>query len=516
MKFFSLSFTCSILFFGLSVFSQSTSADLAKINTEGFQNSKVMDLISELSDVYGPRLTGSDDYYEAAFWARKTMENWGLSNVHFEEFCDDCMGWEVNSFNVEMTSPDYMKIMAYPYAWTEASNGVKEAQLIWIEDRSDLEKVKATWSGKLNGKMVLLGKAPEQNMLFEGLSTRYSEEELDEAERSILPVEKNSLGPSAGNMKFTELLKFFEKYLNSDKEFFHFLKEEGAAGALGTTEFFPGIIHPSGTYNFKKEDEKPIPYFAISPENFGKLSRLIDRGIQPEIKFQLDTDLYLKPENNVNIIGEIPGADPKLKDEVVMLGGHFDSWHSGSGSTDNGAGSAVMMEVMRILKTSGLKPKRTIRIALWGGEEQGYVGSLAYAKDHFGDIGAPNFKKESRQISAYFNMDNGAGKMRGIYLQGNEAVRPVFEDMLEPYENLDVNHLTIQNTNMTDHDVFNYYNIPGFQIIQDRLNYSTTTHHTNLDVLEYVPERDMMINATVLAALVYQTAMRDEPLPRKQ
>jgi len=198
-----------------------------------------------------------------------------------------------------------------------------------------------------------------------------------------------------------------------------------------------------------------------------------------------------------------------------MVGAHFDSWHPASGATDNGAGSAVMMEVMRIIKASGLKPKRTIRIALWGGEEQGYLGSMAYAESHYGKVKETTRKKEVENISAYINMDNGAGQMRGLYLQGNEAVRSIFEDMLEPYEHLDVNNLTIQNTNFTDHDVFDYYNIPGFQIIQDKLNYQTVTHHTNLDVLEYVPERDMMINATVIAALVYQIAMRDSRLPRE-
>ena len=217
----------------------------------------------------------------------------------------------------------------------------------------------------------------------------------------------------------------------------------------------------------------------------------------------------------MNIFAEITGSDPKLKDEVVMIGAHFDSWHPASGATDNGAGSAVMMEVIRIIKASGLKLKRTIRIALWGGEEQAFVGSMAYAEKHFGIVEEITRKKEVEKISAYLNMDNGAGQMRGVYLQGNEAVRPIFEEMLKPYAHLDVNNLTIQNTDFTDHDVFDYYKIPGFQIIQDKLNYSTVTHHTNLDALEYVPERDMIINATVIAALVYQIAQEDSRLPRE-
>lgn len=504
------------LVMGYALTSQTLPQAIAKINTEGFQKSQVMNLISDLSDVYGPRLTGTNQYYTAAEWAKKTMENWGVDKVYFENYCDDCMGWEVKSFNVEMTEPAYMNIQAYPYAWTESSKGAQTGDLVWIESYTDMEQVKKQWSGKLQGKTILIGAAPKQNMLFDALSTRFTEEQIKEAEKSIVPVSGKPLGPSAGDLDLVEDLEvIFASFMKKDDAFFEFLKSEGALSMLGTTPFFPGIIHPSGTYNFRKNDTKPLPYFAISPESFGKLKRLIDREMAPKLKFHLDSELYLKPQNNVNIIAEITGSDPKLKDEVVMIGAHFDSWHPASGATDNGAGSAVMMEVMRILKSSGLAPKRTIRIALWGGEEQGYLGSMAYAEKHFGKVKETTRKKEVEKISAYLNMDNGAGKMRGIYLQGNEAVRPIFQELLEPYAHLDVNNLTIENTNFTDHDVFDYYKIPGFQIIQDPLNYSTVTHHTNLDALEYVPERDMMINATVIAALVYQIAQMDVRLPRE-
>jgi hypothetical protein len=507
----------SLLFIVFAASSQTLPQALSKINTEGFQKSEVMNLISDLSDVYGPRLTGTDQYFTAAEWAKKTMENWGVDTVNFENYCDDCMGWEVKSFNVEMIAPAYMKIQAYPYAWTESSNGEQIGDLIWIESYADLETVKKKWSGKLQGKTILIGASPQQNMLFEPLSKRFTEDQIEEAEKSIVPVPSNPLGSSAGDIDLIEDLEvLFESYKRKDDAFFAFLKKEGAISVLGTKALFPGIIHPGGTYNYKESDEKPIPYFAISPESFGKLQRLISKGINPKIKMNLDAELYLKPKNNVNIIAEITGSDPKLKDEVVMIGAHFDSWHSASGATDNGAGSAVMMEVMRIIKATGLKPKRTIRIALWGGEEQGCIGSLAYAENHYGKIKETTRKKEVEKISAYINMDNGAGQMRGVYLQGNEAVRPIFDKMLESYAHLDVNNLTIENTNFTDHDVFDYYKIPGFQIIQDPLNYNTVTHHTNLDVLEYVPERDMMINATVIAALVYQIAQLDERLPREE
>ncbi len=517
MKIISNILMAASLLLGYAAISQTNPQALSKINTEGFQKSEVMNIITDLSDVYGPRLTGTDQYYTAAKWVKKTMEEWGMDKVYFEKYCDDCMGWEVTSFNVEMTAPTYMKIQAYPYAWTDSSNGVQLGDLVWIESYGDLEKVKEQWSGKLSGKTILIGAAPEQNMLFEALSTRFTVAQIEEAEKSILPAPTNPLGPNIGNVDLIgNLDAIFNSFMKKDDAFFAFLKEEGAIGMLGTTPFFPGVIHPSGSYNFRESDNKTIPYFAIAPENFGKLKRLTERGTTPKIKFHLDSKLYLKPQNNVNIIAEITGSDPKLKDEVVMIGAHFDSWHSASGATDNGAGSAVMMEIMRIIKSSGLQPKRTIRMALWGGEEQGYVGSLAYAESHYGKVKDKTRKKEVENISAYINMDNGAGQMRGIYLQGNEAVKPIFEEMLAPYKHLDVHNLTIQNTNFTDHDVFDYYKIPGFQIIQDGLNYSTVTHHTNLDVLEYVPERDMMINATVLAALVYQIAELDTILPREE
>lgn len=516
MKIYSKILITTFLLLGFTALSQTKSVVLAKINTEGFQKSQVMRLVGDLSDVYGPRLTGTNQYYTAAEWAKKTLKTWGMDKVYFENYCNDCMGWEVKSFNVEMTEPAYMKIQAYPYAWTESSNGVQIGDLIWIGSHADLENVKNEWSGKLKGKTVLIGSAPEQNMLFDALSTRFTKDQIEEAEKSIVPVPSNPLGPSAGDIDLIEDLEVvFERFMRKDDAFFAFLKAEGALSILGTTPFYPGIVHPSGTYNYKKSHVKPVPYFAISPESFGKLKRLIDREINPKIKFHLDSELYLKPENNVNIIAEISGSDPKLKDEVVMIGAHFDSWHPASGATDNGAGSAVMMEVMRIIKATGLKPKRTIRMVLWGGEEQGYLGSMAYAQNHFGKVRETSRKKEVEKISAYINMDNGAGQMRGIYLQGNEAVKPIFEEMLAPYEYLDVNNLTIQNTNFTDHDVFDYYKIPGFQIIQDGLNYSTVTHHTNMDALEYVPERDMMINATVIAALVYQIAELNSRLPRE-
>ena len=295
----------AFLLIGFVTTSQTLPQVLAKINTEGFQKSQVMNLITDLSDVYGPRLTGTNQYFTAAEWAKQTMENWGMDKVYFENYCDDCMGWEVNSFNVEMTEPAYMKIQAYPYAWTEPSNGVQIGDLVWIESYADMELVKKQWSEKLKGKTILMGSTPKQNMLFDALSKRFTEEQIQEAEKSISPTPDNALNSNAGDIDIIEDLEvIFEKYKRKDDVFFAFLKTEGALGILGTTPLFPGVIHPSGTYNYRESDVKPMPYFAIAPENFGKLKRLIDREITPKIKFNLDAELYLKPENNVNILAE--------------------------------------------------------------------------------------------------------------------------------------------------------------------------------------------------------------------
>lgn len=515
-------FFFSLLILTSTVYAQENA--LAKINAEGFQKSQVYELIEELSDTYSPRLTGTHQYYKAAEWTKEKLESWGVDKVELEPYCDDCLGWDLKSFNVEVTEPSYIKIEAYPYAWTKDSKGIQQAEIVLIENSTNLDEVKKNWTGKLKGKTVLIGNkniklngaSSGNHQLLKPLSKRFTEERLTEAEGSIVPIPEEPLGYVAGDLTLPQMMDFFQNYLKQERPFFEFLNQEGALAAFGSKNLHPGILHPSGTYNLKSSDTQNIPYFAIAADDYGRLSRLLTKGVRPSIKFELDSELYLEPKNNVNIIGEITGSDPKLKNEIVMIGAHFDTWHASSGATDNGAGTAVMMEVMRILKQSGVQPKRTIRIGLWGGEEQGYIGSLAYAQNHLGKVKDEKFKKESEQISAYLNMDNGAGMMKGIFLQGNEAIRPIFEGYLKPYAHLNVNHLTIENTNFTDHDVFNHYNIPAFQIIQDPLNYNSVTHHTNMDVLEYVPEKDLMVNATVLAGLVYQIAQRPELLPRKQ
>lgn len=483
------------------------SHDLARIKTEGFQNSKVMEQLIYLSDVNGQRLTGSREYLRAAQWTKAKLEEYKADNVHFEKFCDDCRGWSVKSFNVEVTSPSYFKLQAYPLAMVKGTSGEVSGTAIYIASYSNMENVKKEFAGKLKGKVVFAGRTPTPNKLTDPLVNRITDEKLNELTKTT--------NPSRSQKALPELLESFEKDDKSDLEFLQFLENEGALALFSTTSHNPGIIHADGTYYYRDKDYKPLPYFGIAPEHFGKIIRMLNKQESPVIKLNLDTEFYMESQNNVNIIAEIAGSDPKLKSEVVMLGGHFDSWHSGTGATDNGAGVVVLMEVLRILKATGVKPKRTIRIGLWGGEEQAYLGSVAYAKAHYGELKTKPLP-ESEKVSVYLNIDNGAGAMRGIYLQGNEFARPVFQELLEPFSYLGASTISVESTYSTDHDVFDYYNIPAFQIIQDNLSYNRVTHHTNLDVVEYAPEDDLKKNSVVLACMAYQLAMKDALVPRKK
>ena len=333
-----------------------------------------------------------------------------------------------------------------------------------------------------------------------------SKEELEKME--------DQLSANKKQVPLPELFKSWEKSDKSDEEFLRFLDAEGALAILKTRSMYLGVLHPDGTYYYKKSVMNPLPYFTIMQEHFGRLYRMLKLGSSPVIRLNLETEFYSEPENNVNIIGEISGTDSKLKAESVLIGAHFDSWHSGTGATDNGANSVVILEALRILQKINYKPKRTIRMGLWGGEEQAFLGSAAYAEKHFGKLNEkPN--AASQKVSAYLNLDNGAGAIRGIYLQKNEFVRPVFENIFSAIPNLTEGALTIENTLSTDHETFDYYKIPSFQFIQDELSYRTTNHHTNLDVLEYVPENDIMKNAVILAWTIYSIAESDEKVPRK-
>jgi len=493
----------------LNGFSQTDSPETikAKIRTEGFQNSQAMPMLSALSDVYGQRLTGSREYLAAANWMREKMEAIGLDNVNFENYCKDCRGWSIKSFNVEMIAPNYMHISAYPLAMSKSTKGIITGEVIHISSFRDMKMLRNQFSGKLKGKIILLGRAPKQNALTGDISKTYSDDDLETMEDKIVSKSKQTPLP--------KLLKSWETSDVSDKEFLQFVENEGALAVLKTRSMLLGTLHPDGTYYYKNNDYKPLPYFTIMPEHFGRLLRMLNQNVKPKIRLNLETEFYQEPENNVNIIAEITGTDPQLKTESVLVGAHFDSWHSGTGATDNGANAIVLVEALRILKQIGFSPKRTVKIGLWGGEEQAFIGSIAYAIKHFGALDKkPN--KASTKVSAYLNLDNGAGAIRGLYLQENELARPVFEKIFDPISNLSNGALTIENTLSTDHETFDHYNIPSFQFIQDNLTYYNVTHHTQLDVLEYVPEKDIMKNAVILAWTIYALTEMEDKVPRKK
>ncbi len=502
-------FSVFLLALTFSAFSQthSEARDLAAIRHEGLQNSKAYETLSELTDVYGQRLTGSREYLAAAQWMSEKMKNVGLQKVHFENYCENCRGWSVNSYNVEMIAPNYMHIIAYPMAMAKSSNGIVEAEIVHIKSMRNMDAIKKEFTGKLNGKIVLLGSEPKMDGLTDTVLKRYSEKELEKLEDRLIPKTNQTPLP--------ELIKSWETSDKYDQPFLEFVEKEGGIAVLRSYGGLPGVVHIGGTYYYLENDFKPLPYFAIAPEHFGRMVRALQQGAAPKIKLNLDTEFYMEPENNVNVIGELTGTDAKFKSEILLIGGHFDSWHTATGATDNAASAVVLLEALRILKTTGLLPKRTVRIGLWGGEEQAFLGSVAYAKEHYGAMNKqPN--AASKKVTAYLNLDNGAGAIRGIYLQSNEFAKPTFKEAFIALNGLSEGTLTIENTLSTDHETFDHYNIPAFQFIQDGLSYGSITHHTNLDFIEYVPKEDLMKNAVILAWTIHKLANNKEMVPRKK
>lgn len=481
-----------------------------QIKQEGFNNSRVMDLLFELTDVNGPRLTGSTGMRSAQAWAKKKMEGWGLSNVNIEAWGTFGKGWETQKCYVAMTAPYYQQLIAVPKAWTPGTNGLVKGNVavMKVENESEL----AQYKGKLNGKVViLLTSTPSGNKAgFSPDAKRLTEEELHNMEsdphmndEAAIMMKKKDEGNSRAATR--ELRKKINK----------FLVEENALAVLSGRRGTMGTLFTSNGASYKNDGEQVLPELEMGAEHIDRMIRLSDAGKEVSVEIEVKNTFNLNDSTEYNVVAEIPGTDKTLKPELVMLGAHMDSWHGSTGATDNGTGTVVMMEAMRILRTLDLKPRRTIRVVLWSGEEQGLLGSKGYAKNHFGDAETKEFKQEQNLVSAYYNLDNGAGKIRGIYLQGNEGVRPYFEKWFEPFKDLGAGTVTIRNTGGTDHLSFDAVGIPGFQFIQDPLEYGSRTHHTNMDSYERAIPADLMQASVIIASLVYHTAMLDEKLPRK-
>jgi len=467
-----------------------------RIKEEGLQRSKVMELESYLTDIYGPRLTGSPNIKEAADWAEKTMRDWGVSNVKRETFPFG-RGWQNQRFVAHALTPRAYPLIAYPKAWTPGTKGAVtgEAVMAVVSTEKDFD----TFRGKLRGKFVLATPLRDVLPQFEPPATRYTEAQL--ADLAKQPAAGRGRG--RGNAPDAAFVRRRTQ----------FWIDEGVAAVIDASRGDGGTLFVQSGGSRDAKDPPSPPQVVLAVEHYGRIARTLDKQISVTLQFDIDNRFYDDDLDAFNIVGELPGSDKA--DEVVMLGAHFDSWHTGTGATDNAAGSAVMMEAMRILKASGVRLRRTVRIGLWGGEEQGLLGSKAYVKAHYADPATMQLKPEHGKFAGYFNVDNGTGTIRGVYLQGNEAVAPIFQAWMEPFKNLGMTTLAIRNTGGTDHLSYDAVGLPGFQFIQDDVEYDTRTHHSNMDVYERVQANDMMRNAVIVAAFVYNTANRDEKLPRK-
>ncbi len=487
-------------------------AVVQKIRQEGLQNSKVMETAFYLTDVSGPRLSGSPGLKHAQDWVTGQFKTWGLSNVKLEPWGKFGKGWQVEKNYAAITVPYYHAIIAIPKAWTGSTNGPIKGNVILI--KADSAADLAQYKGKLNGKIVVFDNA---NKLAAGTTPdflRYTDAQLTEmANATPQPERPRQQGGPNGtpNPQMAARMRMMRMRVALNK----FLQEEKVGLVLSQARGTDGTVFTTNGASYADTAQLAAPELETSGEDYTRIVRLLKGGIAVQMEADIRTKFFTEDLQGYNVIAEIPGTDKKLKDQVVMLGGHFDSWHGATGATDNAAGSAVMIEAMRILNTLRLKPKRTIRIALWSSEEQGLFGSRGYVNAHYGNV-KDGFKPEQQKVSAYYNLDNGTGKIRGIFLQGNAAVAPIFKTWLEPFTDLGANTLTIRNTGSTDHVAFDAAGIPGFQFIQDPMDYFARTHHSNQDTYDRLVEDDLKQAATVVASLVYNTAQRAEMLPRKE
>lgn len=493
---------------------------LGRIRAEGFRNSKVMEISQALTDKIGPRLTGSPNMREANDWTREQFEQWGLSNARLESWGPFGRGWSYEHASARMITPDTAQLYAIPRAWTPGTNGPVrgEAVRVKLATKEDLEKQK----GKLAGKILLMGDMPEFKPREKGTLERHDETTLERLEEYPIAGPRGNFN-AADWIKRRDFRKQLLQFLADEKV--AAVVEAGSGGDSGTFDVASG-----GDY--KPGEPVGVASLAMNPEHYARIARLIDAKEKVELEIDVRSQFHDHDGTQWNTVAEIPGTDKK--GEIVMLGAHLDSWHGGTGATDNASGSAAMMEAMRILKALDVKPRRTIRIALWSGEEQGLLGSRAYVAKNFGareeikdgpEKDLPSWartqitplvkKPDHGKLSVYFNMDNGTGKIRGIYGQENYAAVPIFEQWIEPLRDLGVRNVVSRNTGGTDHQSFDAIGLPGFQFIQDSVEYSSRTHHSNMDTYERLQREDLMQAAVVIATFAYNAAMREELFPRK-
>ena len=477
---------------------------LDRIRAEGLNNSKITDFLIYLCDVYGPRLPASPQYVKAGEWVIGQAQAIGLVNAAMEPYGTFGRSWELQKFYAAMTEPQYMPIVGYPKAWTPGTNGVLKGRPILIQAKTvaDLDQYK----GKLKDAIVLLQGEQDLPIGFDPMASRLAGPDLEKLMLAPDPYARRPQGPGAPDqMARAQVQQAIQKML----------KAEGVGVIIDPGRGKFGTVYVSSGGSRTKGAETPAPAIAIATEQYNRIVRILQKNVPVTLEVEVQARFTADDLPGTNVVAEIPGVDPKLKSELVMLGGHFDTWHGGTGATDDAAGCAVAFEAMRILKALGVQPRRTIRMALWDAEEQGFVGSRGYVTNHFFDRAKKEKKPEYDKLSGYFNFDNGSGKIRGIYAQSNSAVVPIFEEWLKPVRDLGAATVTLRNTGGTDHLPFDGVGLPGFQFIQDDLEYDTLTHHSTMDVYDHLSRPDLMQAATVMAWFVYNTAMRDQKLPRK-
>jgi hypothetical protein len=511
-----------------------------RIRNEGLNDSHVMEFAGALTDDIGPRLTGSPNAKKAGEWVRDTLTKLGLANAHLEDWGEFGLGWQQLNTWARMVTPDTAVLIVQATPWSPSTPGPVTGDVVFvnIQTEKDLDQYK----GKLAGKVVLYGAMrdvpPEDKALFE----RYSDQDL--ADIAQFPMTTGGPG-AAGSPDRQARMRAYQERARLIDQVAQFFTDEKVAAVIEPSRdgsngggsgglLFDDNGATLGRTPYVADKRVKIPVAVAAIESYGRLYRLTQDHVPVSVEINIDTKITGEHEHAYNTIAEIPGTDPKLKEQVVMLGGHLDSWIAGTGATDNGAGTIVALEAVRILTTLGVKPRRTIRIALWTGEEEGIYGSRGYCRDHFGaaklstapdQVNLPEYmrratgplevKPEQKLISAYFNVDNGTGRIRGIYTQGNAAIAPIFAQWIAPLRDLGVTTVTMRNTGGTDHLSFDAVGIPGFQFIQDMLDYESQTHHSNNDVYERLQPADLKQIATVEAIFVYNAAMRDQMLPRK-
>ncbi len=479
-----------------------------KIKAEGLgANSQVMNTVSWLTDVHGPRLTNSPGMKAAAEWAKTRMEEWGFSNVQLAPWGPFGRGWENERLSINMIAPRPFEMLGYPKGWTPGTDGPVTADVVRVALDTDADLKKA--AGTLKGKIVITSPARDVALLWDAVASRFTGQELAEMrEQQITIGGRGGRGGGRGGAVTPGAVTAVDRLA--------FLAKEGAVAIFEPSSAARGdngaIVLGAGLPGRNAGAPPAVPQIVLAVEHYNRISRILEKNVPVRVALNVQNKFY-DDVNTYNVMAELPGTDKK--DEVVMLGAHFDSWHAGTGTVDNAAGSAVMMEAMRILKATGLPLRRTVRLGLWTGEEQGLLGSRMYVTEMFGDRATMKTTKAHETFAGYFNMDNGSGAIRGVYLQGNEAVAPIFQAWMKPFENLGMTTLTIRNTGGTDHQAFDAIGLPGWQFIQDELDYGTRSHHTNWDVYERAVPADLMKNAVIIASFVYHTANREQLLPRK-